>query len=172
MRYDPRVPIIEFAKGKDGKINFYERRADWLYDRSKPIDESKSKKILLASIDPIPKEVAEDTETPNDLEATLKKAAHEIAHLGRTETRWKNYLRSSNFVFIVDGDLELYRNSKITDFFVKTATESGFYHMSFDSPSGSHKESGVKIGHCYVVKNPKGIRRVDSGTLKDRLKDM
>ena len=162
MRYDPRVPIVEFDITEDGKIKLYERRADWLYDHSKQINESKSKLILLASMESV----------PGNLEITLKEAAHKIAYSGRSEKRWENYLKSSNFVFIRFGELGHYRNSEITDFFVNIPTESGFHQMQFDTPTENKTESGVKIGCYYIVQNPKGIRRVDTETLKERLEDM
>ena len=154
-KYTTRVPVIEFGPGKDGKINLYERLADRKYSTKEAIDIRKGRKLLLASIDPVPNENSEG----NDLEKTLKKAVSTLleGHPQSNEKRWENYLRrymerDDAIVFITEGAVYAY-NASQTAGETPLPEDTGFARVVLNveiREKGRRREE--KVANYYVVR--------------------
>ena len=146
MRAGSRVPIFEFGEGPKGKIKIFERIAEWIYDTSKQKTLEDSKKLLIATIDSI----------PGDLEATLKEAAKAISgkHNFSSTKRWQNYRLRGKFVFITEGDLELYGSLNILDYCSLESSQEDFIKLPWEVSTKTEKGSGIRMGHYYLVNNP------------------
>jgi len=155
MSTHPRVPIFEIGAGGRGKINVYERRADWLYDRSKPVVPGKSKVLLIASVEAIGNPNPKDITRPNDISATLQRAAEAISgkHRYSNTRRWGNYRLAERFVFIAEDETQLYRPLGTVDPYPFQASTEEYIHLILPVQDPKLKH-GTKQGHYHIVKNP------------------